>query len=86
MGWMSWERFRCTIDCESYPDYCISERLFRETADVLAGKGFKEAGYEYIIIDDCWLAEKRDHKGRLQPDKDRFPSGMADLAMYIHDR
>lgn len=23
MGWMSWERYRCIIDCEKYPDECI---------------------------------------------------------------
>jgi hypothetical protein len=23
MGWMSWERFRCVIDCDNYPDECI---------------------------------------------------------------
>lgn len=23
MGWMSWQRFRCITDCESYPDECI---------------------------------------------------------------
>lgn len=23
MGWMSWQRFRCIIDCDLYPDECI---------------------------------------------------------------
>lgn len=23
MGWMSWERYRCNIDCKNYPDDCI---------------------------------------------------------------
>jgi hypothetical protein len=23
MGWMSWERYRCITDCDSYPDECI---------------------------------------------------------------
>ena len=22
-GWMTWERFRCNTDCETYPDECI---------------------------------------------------------------
>jgi len=23
MGWLSWERFRCNIDCENDPENCI---------------------------------------------------------------
>ena len=23
MGWMSWERFRCNVDCKNDPDNCI---------------------------------------------------------------
>ena len=23
MGWMSWERFRCNVDCDNDPDNCI---------------------------------------------------------------
>ena len=45
--------------------------------------GFRAAGYEYIIIDDCWLAKERDADGRLQPDPKRFPSGIRALADYV---
>jgi len=24
MGWLSWERFRCNINCDDDPDNCIS--------------------------------------------------------------
>jgi len=23
MGWLAWQRFRCTIDCETFPDECV---------------------------------------------------------------
>lgn len=23
MGWLSWERFRCNLDCKNDPDNCI---------------------------------------------------------------
>lgn len=23
MGWMTWQRFRCTIDCKTFPRECI---------------------------------------------------------------
>jgi len=25
MGWMSWEKYMCNVDCENYPDACINE-------------------------------------------------------------
>uniref|UniRef100_A0A3P8VQQ6 Alpha-galactosidase n=1 Tax=Cynoglossus semilaevis TaxID=244447 RepID=A0A3P8VQQ6_CYNSE len=86
MGWMAWERFRCDIDCTYDPKNCISEGLFRDMADRLVEDGWKELGYEYVIIDDCWVSKQRDDQGRLQPDPTRFPGGIAKLARYIHDR
>jgi len=84
MGWLSWERYRCITDCELYPYECISEWLFRNATDLLVSEGYARLGYEYVIIDDCWLAKTRDENGRLQPDPDRFPSGIKALADYIH--
>lgn len=23
MGWLAWQRFRCTIDCDTFPDECV---------------------------------------------------------------
>ncbi|KAI1897994.1 hypothetical protein AGOR_G00089030 [Albula goreensis] len=86
MGWLAWERFRCDIDCENDPKNCISENLFRDMADRLAEDGWRELGYVYINIDDCWASKQRDSQGRLQPDPQRFPGGIAKLARYVHDR
>ncbi|XP_061108359.1 alpha-N-acetylgalactosaminidase-like [Conger conger] len=86
MGWLAWERFRCDIDCKHDPTNCISEWLFRDMADRLAEDGWRELGYVYINIDDCWSSKQRDKDGRLQPDPDRFPSGIPSLARYVHDR
>ena len=52
-------------------------------ADHMASDGFREVGYEYVIMDDCWLAKTRDANGRLQPDPQRFPSGIKALADYV---
>jgi len=49
-------------------------------------KGFHKAGYEYIIIDDCWLDHKRSPEGKLQPDPKRFPNGIKALADYVHSK
>lgn len=55
-------------------------------ADAMVEKGFHKAGYEYIIIDDCWLDHKRSPEGKLQPDPKRFPNGIKALADYVHSK
>jgi hypothetical protein len=60
-----------------------SEQLFRRTADLMMSEGYAAVGYDYIIIDDCWLAEERDSEGQLQPDPERFPNGIKALADYV---
>ncbi|CAG9795582.1 unnamed protein product [Diatraea saccharalis] len=86
MGWLTWERFRCIIDCKTYPMECISENLIKRTVDLMVSDGYRDAGYEYVGIDDCWLEKTRGPDGRLVPDRERFPSGMKALADYIHSR
>lgn len=49
-----------------------SENLFRDMTDRLVEDGWKELGYEYVIIDDCWMSMQRDAGGRLQPDPSRW--------------
>ena len=74
MGWNSWNTFGNDI----------SDSLIRETAQVMKDKGYLDAGYEYIVIDDCWSLKDRDSEGRLVPDPKKFPNGMKDLADYVH--
>ncbi|CAF1194820.1 unnamed protein product [Rotaria sordida] len=84
MGWLTWERFRCVTDCQTYPETCISERLIRTQAQLLVEGGYLAAGYNYMMIDDCWLDHSRAPDGSLQPDNQRFPSGIQALADYVH--
>lgn len=76
MGWNSWNTF----------GWKINEDLIKGVADVFVESGLKDAGYEYIVIDDCWSRKQRDENGRLVPDADKFPSGMKALADYIHSK
>jgi alpha-galactosidase len=76
MGWNSYNHFGCDID----------EALIRETADAMAASGMRDAGYEYVVIDDCWMASERDADGSLPPDPEKFPGGMKALADYVHSR
>lgn len=75
MGWNSWNNFGCDVD----------EKLIKETADYMVSSGMKDAGYEYVNIDDCWHGE-RDANGFIQADPERFPSGIKALADYVHSK
>ena len=41
---MSWEIFRCNVDCENDPNFCLSEQMYRQQADALVDHGFLAAG------------------------------------------
>ncbi|KAH9496010.1 hypothetical protein Btru_014898 [Bulinus truncatus] len=87
MGWLSWQRFRCNTDCDNDPLNCICERLYKDMADRLAADGYREAGYVYVNIDDCWAAPQRDPQTmQLVADPKRFPSGIKALADYVHSK
>ncbi|XP_054154458.1 alpha-N-acetylgalactosaminidase-like isoform X2 [Oppia nitens] len=87
MGWMSWERFACNIDCDNYPNECISEQLYKDIADRLVADGYKEVGYNYVNIDDCWTEMTRDPvTKRLVANHKRFPNGIKALADYVHSK
>lgn len=53
MGWMSWQFFRCEIDCDKHPTACINEALYKSQTDALVSGGYVAAGYNGIHIDDC---------------------------------
>ena len=76
MGWNSFNHFGCNIN----------DTLVRETADAMVDSGMKAAGYQYVIIDDCWLAATRDANGDLQADPIKFPNGIQALADYVHSK
>lgn len=75
MGWNSWNYFACDIN----------EQLVRDIADAMVSTGMKDAGYEYIVIDDCWQVA-RDENDRIIEDRERFPSGMKALVDYVHSK
>ncbi|OYW83135.1 MAG: alpha-galactosidase [Asticcacaulis sp. 32-58-5] len=75
MGWNSWNKYKCDIN----------EAMVRRQADAMAASGMKEAGYQYIVIDDCWQ-KSRDADGNIQADPERFPSGIKALADYVHSK
>jgi alpha-galactosidase len=75
MGWNSWNKFACNVN----------ERIVRDTADAIAASGMRDAGYQYVVIDDCWHGA-RDANGFITADPERFPSGIKALADHVHAR
>ena len=73
MGWSSWNTYHVNI----------SEELIKQQADALIKHGLKEAGYNYINIDDGFFGH-RDETGKMHPHPDRFPNGMKVVSDYIH--
>src|SRR5512138_238992 len=73
MGWNSWNKFACNV----------SEKLIKDAADAVVSSGMKDAGYRYVVIDDCWQLS-RAADGTIVADPERFPSGIKALADYVH--
>ena len=73
MGWNSWNIFGGQID----------ENKIKAIADAMVSSGMKDAGYEYIVMDDCWQLS-RDAQGNIEADPNTFPSGIKALSDYIH--
>ncbi len=73
MGWNSWNKFGCNVN----------EATVRAMADAIASNGMKQAGYTYVVIDDCWHGP-RDANGFITANAEKFPSGLKALADYVH--
>lgn len=74
MGWNGWNAFHCNVNAD----------LVKKTAKKIVDSGMKEAGYQYVNIDDCWMLNQRDANGNLVPDPEKFPNGMKEVADYVH--
>ncbi len=75
MGWNSWNHFGCNV----------SAKLIRDVADAMAASGMRDAGYQYVTIDDCWQVS-RDAGGVIVADSARFPGGIKPVADYVHSK
>ncbi len=76
LGWNSWNSFGCGI----------TEAQVRQAADAMVSSGMKAAGYQYVVVDDCWFDPQRDAAGNLRANPTKFPSGMKALGDYIHSK
>ena len=77
MGWANWNSLGCNYD----------ERTIQAMADALVSSGMRDAGYRYLIIQECIApAGHRSADGTLEPDARKFPHGIPALVDYIHSK
>ncbi|MEJ2854895.1 MULTISPECIES: glycoside hydrolase family 27 protein [unclassified Saccharothrix] len=76
MGWNSWNSFAGAIDAN----------LIKQQTDALVASGMKDAGYEYVNIDEGWWKGTRDAGGNITIDPAQWPGGMTAIVDYIHSK
>ena len=74
MGWNTWNTFATNIN----------EQLILDSAKIMVSSGLRDAGYNYVVIDDGWCLRQRDENGRLVADPEKFPRGIRALADDLH--
>jgi len=82
MGWNSWNSFA----------NIVNSQIIQQQAKTLAANGMKEAGYEYVVIDEGWWLGERDTAGNIVVNAKQWPAlqsgqkdgDMANIAAYIH--
>ena len=82
MGWNSWNSFA----------NIVNSQIVQQQAKALASNGMKDAGYQYVVIDEGWWLGERDAAGNIVVDPKRWPAlqpgqkdgDMANISGYIH--
>ncbi|KIK67154.1 glycoside hydrolase family 27 protein [Collybiopsis luxurians FD-317 M1] len=75
LGWNDWNAYGCSI----------SEAKVLAAANSFISLGLKDAGYEYVNIDDCWALTQRDPTThQIVPDPSKFPNGISGVATQVH--
>jgi hypothetical protein len=82
MGWNSWNSFA----------NMVNSQIIQEQAKAVASNGMKEAGYEYVVVDEGWWLGERDAGGNIIVDPKQWPAikpsqkdgDMTNIADYIH--
>ena len=74
MGWNDWYQYGCGV----------TQAEVLANAKALVSSGLAALGYDYVNLDDCWMAQQRAANGQLQADPTRFPNGIPWLAAQLH--
>ena len=76
MGLNTWNSLRCTK--------ALNAKALQAYADAIVDRGLRDLGYQTLVIDDCWsMSTRNPTTGKLQPDPDQFPKGIAEVQQYV---
>jgi alpha-galactosidase len=75
MGFNTWNSFKGNYN----------ESTVNQIASLLISLGLKDAGYNYLILDEGWSDMSRTTDGYLQSNQSTFPNGIVPLAERVHD-
>jgi alpha-galactosidase len=75
MGYQSW----------NWVEGHLNETFMKEFADALVEFGFRDVGYQYVNMDDCWQGA-RSVDGRITAHPIRFPNGLKVVGDYLHGK
>jgi len=73
MGYDTWNAFQCDYD----------EAKVIAQAEVMVKTGLVKAGYNSIILDDCYTLKNRSSAGALVADPAKFPKGLKHFSSTI---
>jgi hypothetical protein len=76
MGWASWNTFAAQIN----------STVIKAQVDAVVSSGLKDAGYQYVNIDEGWWQGTRDSAGNITVNTTDWPGGMQAIADYIHSK
>ncbi|KAJ5376801.1 Alpha-galactosidase alpha-n-acetylgalactosaminidase [Penicillium cosmopolitanum] len=76
MGWNSWNTFKSNFN----------QSVIENTASLLVSTGLRDAGYNYLVMDEGWQALERDENGRQQPNTTKLPGGVSGIAEFVHKK
>jgi alpha-galactosidase len=75
MGFNTWNDFACNV----------SQATLQSTTDVMATNGMKDAGYNYVNVDDCWEGS-RDANGFIGTTNKWTGNGLKSVSDYVHGK
>jgi hypothetical protein len=76
MGWASWNTFAAQINYN----------VIKAQVDSIVSSGLRDAGYQYVNIDEGWWQGTRDSAGNITVSASDWPGGMQAIAAYIHSK
>eukprot|EP00937_MAST-01D_sp_MAST-1D-sp2_P005850 g5850.t1 len=92
LGWSTWNTFQCHVNAT----------LLEQSIDALAASPLAAAGYNWVLLDDCWTTCKRFKAGssgacadpgardpvtgEIVVDPAKFPAGFAQLTRRAHSK